>query len=61
VYLPLYVAGLIGPATGAAIAAVLGPQGPFIAGALVFAAGAVVIATRRVSGTPGPRLGVPLG
>ena len=60
VYLPLYVAGIIGPATGAAIAAVLGPEGPFIAGAVVFAAGAVVIATRRVTSSRGPRLAVPL-
>ena len=60
VYLPLYVAGIVGPATGAAIAAVLGPDGPFLAGAVVFAAGAVIIATRQVTSTPGPRLAVPL-
>jgi MFS family permease len=60
VYLPLYVAGIIGPATGAAIAAVLGPQGPFLAGAVVFAIGAFVIATRRVTSSRGPSLAVPL-
>jgi MFS family permease len=60
VYLPLYLAGIIGPATGAALAAVLGPAGPFLAGAVVFAAGALVIATRRVSSTRGPGLAVPL-
>jgi hypothetical protein len=39
---------------------VLGPDGPFLAGAVVFAAGAVIIATRQVTSTPGPRLAVPL-
>jgi MFS family permease len=53
VYLPLYVAGLIGPAIGAALAALTGPQGPFVAGAIVFAAGAVGVASMRVVGTPG--------
>ncbi|HEU0243947.1 MAG TPA: MFS transporter, partial [Candidatus Limnocylindrales bacterium] len=50
VYLPLYIAGLIGPAVGAAIAAILGPQGPFIAGAIVFAAGAIAVASQRSMG-----------
>ena len=40
--------------------AVLGPAGPFLAGAVVFAVGALVIATRRVSSTRGPGLAVPL-
>jgi DHA1 family multidrug resistance protein-like MFS transporter len=52
VYLPLYVAGLIGPAVGAALAAIAGPQGPFIAGAVVFAVGAVAVASTGTVGTP---------
>jgi len=46
VYLPLYVAGIIGPAVGAAVASATGPGGPFVAGALVFVAGAAVVALR---------------
>jgi DHA1 family multidrug resistance protein-like MFS transporter len=52
VYLPLYVAGLIGPAVGAALAAVAGPHGPFIAGAVVFAVGAIAVALMGTVGTP---------
>ncbi len=47
VYLPLYVAGIIGPATGSVLAASVGLAGPFVAGCLVFFAGAVVIARHR--------------
>jgi MFS family permease len=62
VYLPLYISGIIGPAIGAAVAAVTGPGGPFIAGAIVFAAGAAVVALRGGAGeiqavseaSPGP-------
>ena len=53
VYLPLYVAGLIGPAIGAALASITGPHGPFVAGAIVFAAGAVAVASMRVVGSAG--------
>ncbi|HEY3335424.1 MAG TPA: MFS transporter [Candidatus Limnocylindrales bacterium] len=50
VYLPLYIAGIIGPAVGAAIAALAGPRGPFVAGAIVFAAGAIAVASKRSVG-----------
>jgi MFS family permease len=47
VYLPLYAAGIIGPTTGALIVSVGGVPGPFVAGAIVFLAGSVVVALRR--------------
>jgi MFS family permease len=47
VYLPLYVAGIVGPAVGSAVAAATGPGGPFIAGGIVFLAGAVAVGLRR--------------
>ncbi len=46
VYLPLYVAGIIGPAVGGGLAAAAGPGAPFVAGALVFLAGAVAVVLR---------------
>ena len=46
VYLPLYAAGIIGPLVGGAVSTVLGPTGPFWAGAAVFLVGAVVVALR---------------
>jgi MFS family permease len=46
VYLPLYAAGVIGPATGATVAAVAGIGGPFWLGAAVFLVGSVVVALR---------------
>jgi MFS family permease len=46
VYLPLYAAGIVGPAMGAGIAAVSGVDGPFWLGAAVFVIGAVVVALR---------------
>jgi MFS family permease len=53
VYLPLYVAGIVGPAAGAAVAAVAGVNGPFLLGAAVFLVGAVVVAL-RVKPRPAP-------
>jgi MFS transporter, DHA1 family, multidrug resistance protein len=47
VYLPLYIAGVVGPAMGSGVAAATGPGGPFVLGAIVFLAGAVFIALRR--------------
>jgi MFS transporter, DHA1 family, multidrug resistance protein len=44
VYLPLYVAGVVGPAIGAGLAAVTGAPGPFVAGGVVFLVGALVVA-----------------
>lgn len=51
VYLPLYVAGVIGPATGGLVAATTGSAGPFVAAGVVFALGALGVAVgRRTSG-----------
>jgi DHA1 family multidrug resistance protein-like MFS transporter len=50
VYLPLYAAGIVGPAVGAGVATVAGVGGPFIAGGLVFLAGAVAVAVARRRG-----------
>ncbi len=56
VYLPLYVAGIIGPAMGGGVAAVAGAPGPFLAGGAVFLLGAAVLALRRA----GPPTGAPV-
>ena len=48
VYLPLYVAGIIGPTAGGVVAAVIGPRGPFLLGGVVFAIGALAIARRQM-------------
>jgi MFS family permease len=62
VYLPLYAAGIIGPATGAVVASAVGVAGPYIAGALALTAGALAwaLATRHRrpgSSAPGPAPG----
>jgi MFS family permease len=46
VYLPLYAAGIIGPATGSVVASFGGLPGPFLAGAVVLVLGALVVALR---------------
>lgn len=46
VYLPLYAAGIIGPAIGGTLAAIGGPAIPFWAGAAVFLGGAFVVLLR---------------
>jgi len=46
VYLPLYAAGVVGPAVGGALAGPIGVAAPFWAGGTVFLAGAVVVALR---------------
>jgi MFS family permease len=46
VYLPLYAAGIIGPIIGGTLAGRFGPSAPFLAGAVVFLVGAVVVALR---------------
>jgi MFS family permease len=43
VFLPLYAAGVVGPASGAAVAALAGAEGPFWLGAAVFIVGAIVV------------------
>ena len=57
VYLPLYAAGIIGPAVGGALAGPFGAGAPFWAGAVVFLVGAIVVALRVRPG----RAGVPAG
>jgi len=47
VYLPLYVAGIVGPATGSALASTIGLAGPYLAGCAVFLVGAAVILRHR--------------
>ncbi len=46
VYLPLYAAGIVGPAVGGTIAGFTGPSGPFWAAAVVFLVGAIVVTLR---------------
>ena len=63
VYLPLYAAGIIGPALGAGVVTIGGLPGPFLLGAAVFIGGAIVIGARRTpsraAGSDGPwRAGV---
>jgi hypothetical protein len=54
VYLPLYAAGIIGPALGAGVVLLGGIPGPFLLGSAVFIVGAVVIATRASRRTAVP-------
>ena len=56
VYLPLYAAGIIGPAVGAALASVGGVAGPFIAGGTVFLLGAATVYARVGATTRGARV-----
>jgi MFS transporter, DHA1 family, multidrug resistance protein len=49
VYLPLYAAGIIGPATGAGVSSLSGVPGPFVLGGAVFVIGALAIVLRRPS------------
>jgi hypothetical protein len=47
VYLPLYAAGIVGPAVGAGVATTVGLTGPFVVGGAVFILGAIgILATR---------------
>ena len=52
VYLPLYVAGIIGPAIGSGVASVGGTGAPFLVGAVVFALGSLAMAVRRQPSAP---------
>jgi DHA1 family multidrug resistance protein-like MFS transporter len=52
VYLPLYAAGIAGPALGAGVVLLGGIPGPFLLGSAVFIVGAVVIATRASRQSP---------
>ena len=50
VYLPLYAAGIVGPAVGAGVVTATGLGGPFLVAAFIFLAGAIVIAVRPSPG-----------
>lgn len=52
VYLPLYAAGIAGPALGAGVVLLGGIPGPFLLGSAVFIVGAVVIASRASRRSP---------
>jgi MFS family permease len=59
VYLPLYAAGIVGPATGSLVASVGGLPGPFLAGAAVLVLAALAVAVR--GGSRGERGQAPAG
>jgi hypothetical protein len=46
VYLPLYAAGIVGPAVGAAVVVATGLAGAFVVAAAIFVVAAIVIAAR---------------
>lgn len=52
VYLPLYAAGIIGPALGAVVVVAGGIAAPFLLGGAVFIIGSFVIATRSARSRP---------
>jgi DHA1 family multidrug resistance protein-like MFS transporter len=52
VYLPLYLAGIVGPAVGSLVVGLGGVAGPFLLGAAVLAIGAAGV-VRAVAGQPG--------
>ena len=52
VYLPLYAAGIVGPAIGGIVVRIGGIPGPFLLGASVFVVGAIVIVTRSRRSSP---------
>lgn len=54
VYLPLYAAGIVGPAVGAVVATGGGVPGPFILGGIVMIVGAAAILARRAPEPTGP-------
>jgi Arabinose efflux permease len=56
VYLPLYAAGIVGPAIGAGVASLSGLPGPFVLGGAVFLAGALAIVLRRPRSRGGPSM-----
>jgi DHA1 family multidrug resistance protein-like MFS transporter len=54
VYLPLYAAGIVGPAVGAVVATAGGVPGPFVLGGVVLVVGAAGILARRARTPSGP-------
>ncbi len=57
VYLPLYAAGIVGPAAGAVVASISGVHGLFVVAGCVFLFGAVTILRRRGPVTSTPSIG----
>jgi MFS family permease len=57
VYLPLYAAGIVGPASGAVIVKAAGLASPFLAGSIVFLAGATVVWLASRRGTAAAEVG----
>jgi DHA1 family multidrug resistance protein-like MFS transporter len=47
VYLPLYAAGIVGPAAGAVVASLSGVDGLFVVASVVFVVGAIIVFRRR--------------
>jgi MFS family permease len=56
VYLPLYLAGVVGPATGSVLASTMGLPGPYLAGAMVFVLGAVLMGRHRATAPTATRV-----
>jgi MFS family permease len=52
VYLPLYAAGIVGPAVGAGVTSLGGVAGPFVVAGAIFLLGALVILVRRTGIRP---------
>jgi MFS family permease len=52
VYLPLYAAGIIGPAAGGIVAGLAGLPAPFIVGGVAFLVGAVAVVRLRTRAAP---------
>jgi DHA1 family multidrug resistance protein-like MFS transporter len=50
VYLPLYAAGIIGPAAGGIVSGAVGLSAPFVVGGVVFLVGAVAVTRLRSQG-----------
>jgi MFS transporter, DHA1 family, multidrug resistance protein len=55
IYLPLYAAGIVGPAIGAVVSSQAGSAAPFVTGGLVFVLGAVVVWRLHLGAGRGPR------
>ena len=58
VYLPLYAAGIVGPAIGAGVASLSGVPAPFVVGGAVFLVGALAIALRRPRSSDQPSMAI---
>jgi MFS family permease len=60
VYLPLYAAGIIGPALGAVVSSAAGLSAPFMVGGAAFVLGAVLVLRLRRGAAGGGHVGVPV-